>query len=63
MNKIGVLIVMRQTTDIFVEMKKVKDMGCECCQISVWDTSLYSDANAKATREAAQKYGIEISTL
>ena len=63
MNKIGVLIVMRPTTDIFAEMKKVKDMGCECCQISVWDTSLYTDSNATATREAAEKYGIEISTL
>lgn len=63
MNKIGVLIVMRQDTDVSLEMKKVRDIGCECCQITIWDTSLYTDAKAKEITAAAEKYGIEISTL
>ena len=63
MSKIGVLIVLRPDTDIDAEFKKVKDFGCECCQVSVWDTSLYTDENAKGLVEAAKKYDVEISTL
>lgn len=63
MNKIGVLIVMRQGTDIALEMKKVKDIGCECCQITIWDSSLFTDGLAEQIIEAREKYGIEISTL
>ena len=43
MNKIGVLIVFRDGTDVFSEMKKVKDMGCECCQVNIWNTAHYTD--------------------
>lgn len=63
MNKIGVLIVLRPETDVFEEFKKVKDMGCECCQINVWNTALYNDDMAKALTESSEKYGIELSTL
>lgn len=63
MNKIGVLISLREETDILSEMKKVRDMGCECCQITVWDTKLYIDAKAKEIADAAKAYGVEISTL
>ena len=63
MNKIGVLIVLERDTDIFAEMKKVKDIGCECCQLTVWDMSLYTDEKAAEITEASKKYGIEISTL
>ena len=63
MNKIGVLIVMRRDTDISLEMKKVKDVGCDCCQITMWDPSLFTDAVAQKIIEAKDKYEIEISTL
>lgn len=63
MNKIGALIKFRPETDIFFEMEKAKNIGCECCQISVWDMSLYTDENARKISAAAEKYGIEISTL
>ena len=63
MNKIGVLIVFRDGTDIFSEMKKVKDMGCECCQVNIWNTAHYTDENAQALAKAAKEHGVEISTL
>ena len=63
MNKIGVLFSIRKGTDIDAEMKKVSDIGCECCQITVWDPTLYTDENAEAILAAANKYGVEISTL
>lgn len=63
MNKIGALISLRPDTDVFAEFKLAKEIGCECCQITVWDMSLYSDDKARELKEAANEYGIEISTL
>ncbi|MBO5270965.1 MAG: sugar phosphate isomerase/epimerase [Clostridia bacterium] len=63
MNKIGVLIGLRADTDIFAEFKKAKELGCECCQLTVWDMSLYTDEKAAEVVSAAKEYDIEISTL
>ena len=63
MNKIGVLIALRANTDIAAEFKKAQEIGCECCQLTVWDTSLYTKEKAEEVRSAAEQYGIEISTL
>ena len=63
MNKLGVLITLRGNTDIFAEMKKAHDIGCECCQITVWDPKLYTEERARDIVEAAKQYDVEISTL
>lgn len=63
MNKIGALIQLKKDKSIFDDMRKLKEIGCECCQINVWDTSLYTDENAKEILDAAKETAIEISTL
>lgn len=63
MNKIGALISLRQDTDIDAEFKLAKEIGCECCQLTVWDMSLYCDEKARELVEASKKYGVEMSTL
>lgn len=63
MNKIGVLIGLRADTDISLEMKKAKELGCECCQLTVWDMSLYTDEKAAEVVNAAKENDIEVSTL
>jgi sugar phosphate isomerase/epimerase len=63
MNKLGVMFHLRKDTDIFAEMKKVRDIGCECCQVAVWDMSLYTDERAEEVIAASKEYGVEISTL
>ena len=63
MNKIGALISFRSDTDIAAKFKEAAEMGCECCQITVWEPSLYTDENARLLKSAAEKYGVEISTL
>lgn len=62
-NKIGVVISLRPETDIRAEMLKVRAVGAECCQITVWDMSLYTEENAAAIVAAAQEFDVEISTL
>ena len=63
MSKLGVLIVLTPETDILAEMEKVRAIGCECCQINVWDTSLYTAQKAAEITAASRATGIEISTL
>lgn len=63
MNKIGVLIGLRRESDVAAEMKKIKNLGCECCQITVWDTSLYTDGRAEEIKAALAHHGMEISTF
>ncbi|MBQ9805212.1 MAG: TIM barrel protein [Clostridia bacterium] len=63
MNKLGVLIVLTEDTDISVEMKKARDIGCECCQLSVWHPALYTDQKAEEIILASKETGIEVSTL
>ena len=63
MNKLGVLFKLKPDNDIFEEMKKVKDIGCDCCQLTVWDMSLYTDEMAAKVVEASKMYDVEISTL
>ncbi|MBE6689791.1 MAG: sugar phosphate isomerase/epimerase [Ruminococcaceae bacterium] len=63
MNKIGVLICLRPETDVAAEFKKAKELGCECCQVTVWDMSLYTEEKAAELLAASKAYDIEISTL
>ena len=63
MNKLGVLISFSETTDILAEMQKAKDIGCQCCQLSIWNTALYTDQRAQEVREACEKTGLEVSTV
>lgn len=63
MRKLGVLITLRADTDVDAEFQKAHALGCECCQLTVWDMTLYTDKNAESIRAAAAKHGLEISTL
>ena len=40
MNKIGALINLKRDVDIFDQMEKLKSIGCECCQLCIWDMGL-----------------------
>ena len=63
MNKLGVLFPVRVGTDIFEEIRKVREIGCECCQITRWNTALFTDETAEKLLAASKEYDIEISTL
>ncbi len=63
MNKIGALIQLKEGVDVYTKMKELSEIGCECCQITVWDTSLYTEENAEKILKASEETGIEVSTL
>lgn len=61
--EIGVLINYTPSTDIDSEMKKIKKLDLQTCQLCVWDPKIYSEENAHAVKSAAATEGIRISTL
>lgn len=61
--KIGVMIVMDVNTDILHEMQKIKSMQLDTCQLSVWDTAVYTKENAEKVLAASKETGILVSTL
>lgn len=63
MNNIGVLFNVEKNTDILAKMKAVKEHGFECCQIVIWDMSMFTDETAQSINNAVEATGIEVSTL
>lgn len=63
MSKIGSLFSLRDNVTVDEQFKRVKDVGGECCQISVWDMKYYTDEKAEELKAASARYGVEISTI
>ena len=63
MNKIGVVININQSTNVLVEMEKLKKHHFECCQLVIWDMNCFTDAKAEEIKEAVAASGVEVSTL
>lgn len=62
--QIGAMINTRRNgIDILEEMEKIKAIGLQSCQISIWDPALYTDEFAEKINEASAKTGIVVSTL
>ena len=62
--QIGVMIRVRKNTDISEELKKVKKMELQTCQISIWDPyDFYTDEYAEKINNAVKETGITVSTL
>lgn len=64
MAKIGALLGYGVETDIDTAFSKFQSLGLNCCQLSVWDVeNMFTPEKAQKAREAADKYGIEITAL
>lgn len=63
MSKLGVVINMRKGKDILAAMNKAKSLGFECCQVTIWDSTLFNDEMAEQIKDAIKQTGIELSTL
>jgi L-ribulose-5-phosphate 3-epimerase len=61
--KIGILINLKPSTDIFAELQKVKELNLDCCQLCCWSMELYTRENAKKIKDAVDKTGIEITAV
>lgn len=61
---IGVMIGKRKDDfSMLDELKKVKELGLQHCQLSIWNPDYYTDEFAAEINAAVQETGISISTL
>ena len=63
MRKIGAMIPCWRDTDIAAKIREAKELGLDCCQLGMWDQSMFNDETAAKIREAAKEYDFEISAL
>ncbi len=61
--QIGVMIPVREDTNILEELKKVRELELQSCQISIWNPDFYTDAFAAEINAAVAETGIVVSTL
>ena len=63
MSKLGVTINIKKDTNLPLKMLEIKDHGFGCCQLVIWDMSLYTDEMAEQINQAVKETGVEVSTL
>ena len=63
MGKIGALIVYQKDIDLNERLSLIHKSGMDCCQISVWDPTVYTNELAEKINRAVRETGVEISTL
>ena len=61
--KIGVLVTYRKGIDLKKKLAEVRSYGMDCCQISCWDPTAYTNALAEEINAAVRETGVEVSTL
>ncbi len=59
--EIGVLVRLTETPE--EEMRKVAELGLRSCQVSAWNSTLYSEAVGEALTVAAGRHGVTVTTL
>lgn len=63
MNEIGVMVNFDRKTDASAVFGKIAQNGFGCCQISVWDPTIYTDRLAGEIVRAEKETGVTVSTL
>lgn len=62
-HEIGVMLPVSGETDFAARFREAQAMGINSCQISIWNTRLYTDETAAAIRAAVSETGFCISLL
>ena len=61
--KLGVIIRLREETDLDAKIKEAKEMGFDSVQFTCWQMERYTDETAETILNALEKYGVRISTF
>ena len=61
-NKVGVMLPVRKTSDLFEEFKKIADMDMNCCQLHV-TVAMHNDELADAIVSASKSTGVEVTAI
>ena len=61
--KLGVIIRLREDTDLEAKFKEAHEMGFESVQLTCWQMDRYTDGVAETIKGAMEKYNVRISTF
>ena len=59
--KLGVLVFLNNEVDR--EIKKVRDLGLDTCQLCCWDKTYFTEEMAQKVKDAVKKHNVEITAL
>lgn len=59
--RLGVITGLSNSPEI--ELCKVHELGLPTCQVACWNTSLYTEENAKRLKEAQAQYSVEVTSI
>jgi sugar phosphate isomerase/epimerase len=59
--RLGVIVNLRP--DVEESFKQLTEIGLSGCQLCCWDSSLFTEDNAKKVKEITEKLGVKISTF
>ena len=62
-NQIGVLISYTKDTDLMAEIEKAKALDLSSFQLSIWDSSIFTEEYAAKVNSAIEKTGFKISAV
>lgn len=62
-NKIGVTISYKKSVSIMEKFKQVKELGLECCQLTMWDPTMFCEQYKNEILEASKETGVTVSAI
>ena len=62
-NPIGALLNVQKNTDFITQFKNAQSLGVTCCQLCIWDQTLYTDEMAEKINQAMDATGFSVSLL
>ena len=61
--QIGIIISYQPGDDILAKFEHARSMGLEGCQLSIWNTAVYTDEQARLILDAQARTGLAITAL
>ena len=61
--RIGVTMRYKKDTDLVAKFEQAKELGLTCCQLTMWDPSMFCEEYAQKIKEACEKTGFEVCAI
>ena len=62
-NTIGVIIGYKKDTDLLEKFKQATELGLSCCQLTMWDVTMFCDEYKNKIEEASKATGMKVSAI
>lgn len=63
MNKLGVTISYKKDVDLMEKLQQAKNLGFTCCQLTMWDPTMFCEQYKNDILEASEATGVSVSAI